>query len=461
MKSILTEIIKNKIKWIHNRKKRQPLTTFRHKIVQSNYNFKKSLQEIHPSFILEIKKASPTLGIINNSLDLKLVASIYKEYASSISVLTDEKYFHGKFEFIPIVRKIAPNRPILCKDFFIDDYQIYLARYYQADAILLMLSILNDNQYMSLKNLAQNLNMDVLTEISNLEELNRALNLRAKIIGINNRDLHNFSIDINKTKKLAPLIPKNVIIISESGIKNYNQVRSLQSLVQGFLIGSHLMQTKNIKTEICKIIIGNNKICGLTKSSDAEISKKCGIIYGGFIFCKSSLRYIDYKKAYLIAKNVNLKYVGVFCNENISKINYISTMFPLCAIQLHGSEDQTYINNLKKIIPQNIQVWKAITYSEFISKKYIFNNVNKYIIDNKYGGSGKSFKWDGFENQELNNFILAGGLNIKNCILATNLNFFGFDFNSGLEILPGIKCKQKIIALTQTLRTHTIIDVNY
>lgn len=133
--------------------------------------------------------------MIRDDFDPARIAAIYKHYASAISVLTDEKYFQGSFDFLPIVSQIAPQ-PILCKDFIIDPYQIYLARYYQADACLLMLSVLDDEQYRQLAAVAHSLEMGVLTEVSNEEELERAIALGAKVVGINNRDLRDLSIDL-------------------------------------------------------------------------------------------------------------------------------------------------------------------------------------------------------------------------------------------------------------------------
>ena len=169
------------------------------------------------------------------------IASIYKHYASAISVLCDEKYFQGSFDFLPIVSQVAPQ-PILCKDFTIDPYQIYLARYYQADACLLMLSVLDDEQYRQLSAVAHSLNMGVLTEVSNEEELERAIVLKAKVVGINNRDLRDMSIDLNRTRQLAARLGPDVTVISESGIHTYAEVRELSHFANGFLIGSALME---------------------------------------------------------------------------------------------------------------------------------------------------------------------------------------------------------------------------
>ncbi len=158
--------------------------------------------------------------MIRNDFDPARIAGIYKHHASAISVLTDEKYFQGSFDFLPIVSGIAPQ-PILCKDFIIDAYQIYLARYYRADACLLMLSVLDDTQYRQLAAVAHSLNMGVLTEVSNEEELQRAIALEAKVVGINNRDLRDLSIDLNRTRQLAPRLGAGVTVISESGINTY------------------------------------------------------------------------------------------------------------------------------------------------------------------------------------------------------------------------------------------------
>lgn len=144
-------------------------------------------------------------------------------------------------------------QPVLCKDFMVDPYQVYLARHYQADAILLMLSVLNDDQYRELAAVAHDLGMGVLTEVSNEQELKRAVDLQAKVIGINNRNLRDLTTDLNRTKQLAPLIPQGTIIISESGIYTHQQVRDLAEFANGFLIGSSLMAQSNLELAVRKL----------------------------------------------------------------------------------------------------------------------------------------------------------------------------------------------------------------
>ena len=179
---------------------------------------------------MECKKASPSKGLIRAEFNLEDIANVYKHYAYAVSVLTDEKYFQGNFEFLPLVRGIV-SQPVLCKDFMISEYQVYLARYYQADAILLMLSVLNNETYRVLADLAHSLGMGVLTETSNEEEFERALALDAKLSVLIIVTCHDLTVDLNRvvelTKKYADRIPADVRIISESGIYNHNQIRQI------------------------------------------------------------------------------------------------------------------------------------------------------------------------------------------------------------------------------------------
>ncbi|AHG61828.1 bifunctional indole-3-glycerol-phosphate synthase TrpC/phosphoribosylanthranilate isomerase TrpF [Buchnera aphidicola] len=450
--TILKKIIRYKHNWIELRKKKQPLVNFKNNIHTNTRDFYNALKKTRPFFILECKKKSPSLGIIRKNFDLLEISNVYKKYASAISVLTDEQYFNGNLKFIDIIRKNV-SQPILCKDFFIDPYQVYLARYYNADAILLMLSVLNDIQYQQLSEIAKKLNMGILTEVNNETELKRALILNANIIGINNRNLHDLSIDLNRTRMLAPLINKDTIIVSESGIKKYRQVRELGKFVHGFLIGSHLMSKKNLEIAVRSTIIGNNKVCGLTRNSDITVVEKYGAIYGGLIFIKNSPRNITQKIAKNIIVNSKLRYIGVFQNEDINIIANIAAETSLYAIQLHGQEDQKYIDKLRKILPQKIKIWKAFSISSQLPDLN-WNNVNKYLFDSYSGGSNTSFNWSLLKDNFWDNVILAGGINSKNCIVASQLNCSGLDFNSGIEISPGIKDHKKIQLVFRKLRFY-------
>lgn len=448
--SILKKIIHDKIQWLQYQKKKYPLKYIYTNIVSSNRHFYQTLQSTYPSFILEIKQASPSKGIINPNINIQKISKYYKRHATVISVVTDEKYFCGNFRRLSEIKKLV-KQPILCKDFFIDPYQIYLAKYYQADAILLMLSVLSDTQYKLLENIAHKMNMGILTEINNQDELKRAINLKAKIIGINNRNLHTLHVDLEKTYELAPLIPNDRIIISESGIQNNQQVKKLKKIVHGFLIGSSIMKSKSIDLKINSIIFGNNKVCGLTTPQSAIQAKKYGAVYGGLIFISTSPRNLKYQIANNIVQSTQLKYVGVFQDADIEKILFLSKKLKLHAIQLHGSENEEYILDLIKKIPRNIKIWKAICIVND-TKKLNFQYIDYYLFDNSRGGSGICFDWGKTKQYQLNKVFLSGGLSYKNCFQASKLNFFGLDFNSKLETSVGIKDKKKINILFKKLK---------
>ncbi|EGU57872.1 bifunctional indole-3-glycerol phosphate synthase/phosphoribosylanthranilate isomerase, partial [Vibrio tubiashii ATCC 19109] len=219
MAEVLAKIVRDKYQWVAERKESQPLETFKSDLTPSDRSFYTALKQDNTVFITECKKASPSKGLIRDDFDLDYIASVYNNHANAISVLTDEKYFQGSFDFLPQVRKQA-KQPILCKDFMVDTYQVYLARHYSADAILLMLSVLSDEEYRELAEVAHSLDMGVLTEVSNEQELHRAVELGAKVIGINNRNLRDLSTDLNRTKELAPTIRQlapDATVISESG----------------------------------------------------------------------------------------------------------------------------------------------------------------------------------------------------------------------------------------------------
>lgn len=147
--TVLSKIVQDKAIWLEARQREQPLSSFQNDVKPATRRFYDALKGTRTAFILECKKASPSKGLIREDFDPAAIAGIYKDYASAVSVLTDTQYFQGSFDFLPIV-SAAIHQPVLCKDFIIDPYQIWLARYYQADAILLMLSVLNDEQYRQL-----------------------------------------------------------------------------------------------------------------------------------------------------------------------------------------------------------------------------------------------------------------------------------------------------------------------
>ncbi|CAI0899433.1 bifunctional indole-3-glycerol-phosphate synthase TrpC/phosphoribosylanthranilate isomerase TrpF [Serratia grimesii] len=450
--TVLNKIVRDKAQWVAARQQQQPLASFQNEIVPSERAFYHALQGTRTAFILECKKASPSKGLIRENFDPVEIASVYKDFASAISVLTDEKYFQGSFDFLPLVSKTV-TQPVLCKDFIIDPYQIYLARFYQADAILLMLSVLNDDQYRQLAAVAHSLNMGILTEVISEEELQRAIALEARVVGINNRDLRDLSIDLDRTRQLAPRVPHGVTVISESGINNYGQIRELSHFANGFLIGSALMSETDLRAAVRRVILGDNKVCGLTRAQDAAAAYQAGAVYGGLIFVGRSPRYVDINRAREVISGAPLKYVGVFCDAQVDTVVKTVERLGLRAVQLHGAEDQNYITALRAELPIDCQIWKALSVKDHLPTRDL-QHVDRYLLDNGAGGTGQRFDWSVLHGENLDNVMLAGGLGADNCVDAAKLGCAGLDFNSGVESQPGIKDPARLAAVFQTLRAY-------
>ena len=192
-----------------------------------------------PALIMECKAASPSRGTIRSDYDPAALAAQYAPYAAAVSVLTEPDRFNGSFDDLAAVREVV-DVPVLCKDFIVDEVQVLAARSLGADAVLLMLSVVPDDVYRELADLAHSLGMEVLTEVSTPQEMHRASVLGAEVIGINNRNLRTLETDLARTEELAPLAPAGVVLVGESGVGAPQDVRRLSGLVDALLVGSSL-----------------------------------------------------------------------------------------------------------------------------------------------------------------------------------------------------------------------------
>ena len=263
-KNILEEIVWHKDIEIKNFKKIVSLEDLIKKIsnLPAPKDFYKNILEskIKPGVIAEIKKASPSKGVIRKDFNPEKIASCYERLgASCISVLTDKRFFQGSYEILETVRK-STNLPLLCKDFIISAYQIYKARVSGADAILLIAAILSDDDLIYLKKIADNLNMSVLVEVHNDNELERILKLKSfNLIGTNNRDLKTFKTDLKTSIELMHkygdiFLKQNILPISESGINCAEDLESLRSIgIKGVLIGETFMRETDIEQSFKKL----------------------------------------------------------------------------------------------------------------------------------------------------------------------------------------------------------------
>lgn len=257
---ILKQIISKKKEKTLLSKAEQPLDVLKEKINNLSSLTRPLLKNINKrdeiSLIAEIKKASPSRGVIREDFNPLDIARIYKETgAAAVSVLTEEDHFQGDISYIQQIRD-AVSLPILRKDFILDEYQVYESKIFGADAILLIAELFSKERLSELFDLATSLGLDCLIEVHTEKDLKRALALKkANLIGINNRDLHTLEVDFKTTERLFPLIPKEKIVVIESGIKKYQDVLFLKILgAKAVLIGEAFMEATDIKAKINEIM---------------------------------------------------------------------------------------------------------------------------------------------------------------------------------------------------------------
>jgi indole-3-glycerol phosphate synthase / phosphoribosylanthranilate isomerase len=245
--SILNEIVARTRQDILQRKQ----TTSYDELDQSDRSFLDALRTPGLSLISEIKKSSPSRGLIRKDFDPAQIASIYGRHASAISVLTNEPYFGGQRDFLRIAREFAPC-PLLAKDFFVDEFQIYEARAHGANAILLMASVLDMDTINNFLEILRSLSMDALVEVHDKAELAAVLShTDAPIVGVNSRDLKTLKIHEEQIFEMAPLVrEKSRILVAESGIFERAQVQKLEPIADAVLIGSSIMLADDIEEKI-------------------------------------------------------------------------------------------------------------------------------------------------------------------------------------------------------------------
>lgn len=257
MKNILSEIYEHKLIEVRNRKKQTSVEDICREIDCDRVilDFRAALRSKAYSggnaLICEIKKASPSKGLIRSDFDAAKIAKIYEESgAACISVLTDERYFSGSSEDLVAVRR-AVDLPILRKDFIVDSYQIYEAKLHGADCILLIVAMLDDKKLLELEDVALKAGLSVLIEVHSEEELTRAIKLQSKLIGINSRNLKTMKVDLNTAIDLASKVPEGYVVIGESGIKSRSDIEKLNAAgINSFLIGEHFMLQSDIGSAV-------------------------------------------------------------------------------------------------------------------------------------------------------------------------------------------------------------------
>lgn len=395
-------------------------------------------------FILECKRASPSLGDINLKLDFDAVLNTYNRYAAAVSVLTEPVFFKGSYDYLKYV-KAHTRLPVILKDFVLDEHELINARHIGADAVLLMTSVLSADHFERLYKKAYELGLEVLCEVSDADEAQLAKDLNCQIIGINNRNLKTLTINLNTARQLQPLFAgTDAILVSESGIKQHADLLKLKSF-NNFLIGSAICgQGSNYPLAVKSLLFGLNKICGLKDAASVTAAIDAQAALGGLIFAPKSPRCVSLEEAralMAVDAQKQLTFCGVFLDAPADEVIRTVKALDLPFVQLHGHEIPEYIKALRKALPQ-ISIIKAFAVKDPSFKDHLpdYQDLPIYFLfDSSAPGSGQSIDLTLVAGVDKSRSLLSGGLGPDNVSKALQAGFLGLDLNSRLETAPGHK----------------------
>jgi len=388
-----------------------------------------------PKIIAEIKPKSPIAGaILPPDFSVKKMAKTFeKSDAAAISVLTDFDFFGGKFENLKMAKSATTKIPILCKDFIISKKQIRAARFFGADSFLLIAKILPREKLFELLKYGRKFKMEPLVEIADAADFAKIQNLGAKIIGINNRDLTTFSLDLFRTFLFAKKFQNGEIIASLSGFSGAD-ARFVRGVADAILVGSSIGKSQKIAEFLRPKIL--KKLCGVRKFSDFERAKKIDANVFGLNFVENSRRKILEKVAKKIAeKKENSKFFGVFQNASPDFCAEKCRNFRLDFCQLHGDENPADFQNFPRPIVRAIKIFDEKTaISEILKWEKI---CDFFLFDGKNPGSGERFDFEIFKKirkKIKKPFLIAGGISPENFLeIAEKSGADGVDVASGIE----------------------------
>ena len=462
--------------------------------VDTGFPFEAALRQQDFNFICEVKKASPSKGIIAEHFPYLEIAKEYEVAgAAAISVLTEPDFFKGDKKYLQEIASTV-KIPVLRKDFIIDEYQIYQAKVWGASAILLICACLDVPTLTKFRELADSLGISSLVEAHDEKEVQMAIDCGARIIGVNNRNLKDFTVDVQNSVRLRNLVQDDVIFVSESGLETPEDIQVLWDNNIGVaLMGETFMRSPN-KVEKLAYLYGPTyytpkvKMCGISKIETIPAVIEANPDYMGLVFAPSK-RQVTIDKAKILVEELHKQYaktygtntvpvnaeatqdtngfgeentnseaiktVGVFVNETLENLVTIAQEAHLDAVQLHGDEDEAFIQALKE--KTDVEVWKAIQIRNAAdAEAWIDSSADMLLFDayhkDERGGTGEVFDWsclDEFERP----FMLAGGLDSTNVARAIRtVRPYGIDISSGIET-NGVKDDEKIKTFTNIVRT--------
>ncbi len=420
--------------------------------------------------IAEVKRASPSKGMLAPHIDPVELARVYEANgAAAISVLTEPHFFLGSPAYLTAIKQ-AVNIPVLRKDFIIDEYQVYEARAWGADVILLICAILDDTQLRRLLHVANELGMRSLVEVHTLEEARRAIDAGAVVIGVNSRDLVTFQINPYLIGEIRQIIPKDRVVVAESGIHTEVDARRLARYdVQAMLVGESLVVSHDVPAQMRMLLHGANKrtqvkICGLRTAEHINTATQMGADMLGFIFHEPSHRFIAPQQVCSVlqasdsfmqppAGQCKPDLVGVFVNKEADYINEVVEQVGLQYVQLHGTEAPEFCQQIKWPVIKSLQVRSEADLQQIENYQSV---IWRLLLDTptpNWGGSGETHDWDVARlASQAHRILLAGGLTPENVGAAIRqVRPWGVDVSSGVET-DRQKDSEKIRAFIEQVR---------
>jgi indole-3-glycerol phosphate synthase/phosphoribosylanthranilate isomerase/anthranilate synthase/indole-3-glycerol phosphate synthase/phosphoribosylanthranilate isomerase len=451
----LNRIVAQTLKTLEQRKQACPLEAIK-RLADEQPRPRDLLEAFAPRtqihLIAEVKRASPSKGLLAPHIDPVALAQTYEANgAAVISVLTEPDFFLGSPAYLTAIKK-AVGVPVLRKDFIVDEYQVYEARAWGADAILLICAILDDDQLRHLLHVAHEQHMYCLVEVHNREEALRAVNAGAVVIGVNSRDLTTFEMNPYLIRDIRRIIPADRVVIAESGIHTAADARRLARYdVQGMLVGESLVVSNDVPAQMHMLLQGANqstqvKICGLSKPEDIDVAVDAGADMIGFIFHEPSHRYVKPAQVQaLLAASERYQHppkrqttpdlVGVFVNTEASFINDVAEQAGLHFVQLHGTESPEFCQQIRKPVIKALHLQDRAD----LARLQEYQDVAwRLLLDTptpEWGGTGVTHDWELARNAaQTQRILLAGGLTSENVAEAIHsVQPWGVDVSSGVE----------------------------
>jgi indole-3-glycerol phosphate synthase/phosphoribosylanthranilate isomerase len=452
---VLDAILDGKRREVDRARRERPLALLRQGLVRSDRDFEMALRATRTGFILEHKRRSPSGLATPTGSTPAAIARAYAPFADAISVLTEAPHFGGSLEDLRHVRR-AVRLPVLQKDFLLDPYQVFEAREAGADAVLLILSLLDDAAWRACAGAARECGMGVLTEVHTGAELDRAIALGAGVIGINSRDLRTLEVDLGRIRELAPRVPPDRIVVAESGIGSRADVLALRDCADSLLVGSSLLRHADVAQAVRRLVFGEVKVCGLTRPEDSRAAWEAGASWGGLVFAAESPRRVSPERAACVRRGAPLRWAGVFVNEAPERVARIARDLRLDAVQLHGEEGPEIVAAVRARVPFGCEVWKAVRVLRG-APRLEATGADRMLLDGwdraARGGTGSRFDWNLVAGHpDRTRIVLAGGLTPEVAARAGGLGFAALDVCSGVEEVPGIKSRTRLAGFFAALR---------